>query len=61
MVEVQIFKKDIVEYIGNSCYIPSSGNCFIKCINYLTGNDFTEEFLTFIRMSLVKFKRNKFC
>ena len=28
------FKQDIVEYIGNNCYIPTSGNCFIKCINY---------------------------
>ena len=43
------FKQDIVEYIGNNCYIPTSGNCFIKCINYFTKKDFTEEFLTFIR------------
>ena len=28
------FKQDIVEFIGNNCYIPTSGNCFIKCINY---------------------------
>ena len=40
---------DIVEYIGNNCYIPTSGNCFMKCINYFTGKDYTEEFLTFIR------------
>ena len=43
------FKQDIVEYIGNNCYIPTSGNCFIKCINYFTKKDYTEEFLTFIR------------
>ena len=43
------FKQDIVEYIGNNCYIPTSGNCFIKCINYFTRKDYTEEFLTFIR------------
>ena len=24
------FKQDIVEYIGNNCYIPTSGKCFIK-------------------------------
>ena len=30
------FKHDFVEYIGNNCYIPTSGNCFIKCINYFT-------------------------
>ena len=43
------FKQDIVEYIGNNCYIPTSGNCFINCINYFTKKDYTEEFLTFIR------------
>ena len=43
------FKQDIVEYIGNSCYIPTSGNCFIKCINYFTKKDYTADFLTFIR------------
>ena len=43
------FKQDIVEYIGNNCYIPTSGNCFIKCINYFTKKDYTQEFLTFIR------------
>ena len=43
------FKQDIVEYIGNNCYIPTSGNCFIKCINYFTKKDYTEDFLTFIR------------
>ena len=43
------FKQDIVEYIGNNCYIPTSGNCFIKCINYFTKKEYTEEFLTFIR------------
>ena len=43
------FKQDIVEYIRNNCYIPTSGNCCIKCINYFTKKDYTEEFLTFIR------------
>ena len=43
------FKQDIIEYKGNNCYIPTSGNCFIKCINYFTEKDYTEEFLTFIR------------
>ena len=38
------FKQDIVEYIGNNCYIPTSGSCFIKCINYYTRKDYTEEF-----------------
>ena len=43
------FKQDIVEYIGINCYIPTSGNCFIKCIIYFTEKDYTEEFLPFIR------------
>ena len=43
------FKQDFVEYIGNNCYIPTSGNCFIKCINYFTKKGYTEELLTFIR------------
>ena len=43
------FKQDNVEYIGNNFYIPTSGNCFIKCNNYFTKKDYTEEFLTFIR------------
>ena len=43
------FKQDIVEYIGNNCYIPTSGICFIKCINYFTKKDYAQEFLTFIR------------
>ena len=43
------FKQDIVEHIDNNCYIPTSGNCFIKCINYFTEKVFTEEFLSFIR------------
>ena len=41
--------QEIVEYHGQNCYIPSSGMCFIKCLNYFTKKDYTEEFLTFIR------------
>ena len=38
-----------VEYHGQNCYIPTSGICFIKCNNYFTKEDYTEEFSTFIR------------
>ena len=38
------FKHDIVEYMGNNCYIPTSGNCFIKCSKCFTDRDYTEEF-----------------
>ena len=43
------FKQDIVEYIGKNCSIPTSGNCFIKCIKYLSGRDFLNKFSTLIR------------
>ena len=43
------YMQEIVEYQGQNCYIPTSGMCFIKCINYFTRKDYTEEFLTFIR------------
>ena len=43
------FKQDIVENVTNNRYIPTSGNCFIKCINYFTKKDYTEEILTFFR------------
>ena len=35
--------------MDNNCYIPTSGNFFYKCISYLTGKGYTDEFLTFIR------------
>ena len=25
------FEQDIVEDIGNNCYIPTTGNCFKEC------------------------------
>ena len=43
------FDKIIVEYRGNNCYIPTKGYCFVKCINYLTGQDYKEQYLEFIR------------
>ena len=43
------YMQEIVEYHGQNCYIPTSGMCFIKCINYFTKKEYTKEFLTFIR------------
>ena len=40
------FEQDFVEYIGNKSYIPTSGNCFKKGINHLTGKDYSKHFLT---------------
>ena len=39
----------IVEDHRKNCCIPTSGLCFIKCINYFTEKDYTEEVLLFIR------------
>ena len=43
------FDKKINEYQGNNCIIPTKGYCFIKCINYLTGQDYKQEYFDFIR------------
>ena len=43
------FDKIIIEYRGDNCFIPTKGYCFIKCINYLTGQDYKQQFLNFIR------------
>ena len=43
------YMKEIVEYRGQSCYTPTSGMCFFKCINCFTEKHFTEEFSKFIR------------
>ena len=43
------FDKIIVEYRGNNCFIPTKGFCFIKCINFLTGQDYKDQYLDFIR------------
>ena len=43
------FDKIILEYKGNNCYIPTKGYCFVKCINYLTGKDYKDKYLEFIR------------
>ena len=43
------FKHEIIEYRGNNCFIPTKGYCFVKCINFLTGNDYRKQYLDFIR------------
>ena len=43
------FDKIIVEYRGNNCFIPTKGYCFVECINFLTGQDYKEQYLDFIR------------
>ena len=43
------FKHEIIEYRGNNCYIPTKGYCFVKCINFLTGEDYKQQYFEFIR------------
>ena len=43
------FDNIIIEYRSNNCFIPTKGYCFVKCINYLTGQDYKQEYLDFIR------------
>ena len=43
------FKHEIIEYRGNNCFIPTKGYCFLKCVNFLTGDDYEEQYLDFIR------------
>ena len=33
------FKHEIIEYRGNKCFIPTKGYCFVKCVNFITGED----------------------
>ena len=43
------FKHEIFEYRGNNCFLPTKGYCFVKCINFITGQDFKQQYLNFIR------------
>ena len=47
-MDVVLIKK-IIEYRGNNCFIPTKGYCFVKCINFLSGQDYKEQYLDFIR------------
>ena len=43
------FKHEIIDYQGSICFIPTKGYRFVKCINIVTGEDYKEEYLDFIR------------
>ena len=43
------FKHEIIECRGNNCFIPIKGYCFVKCINFFTGEDYKQQYLKFIR------------
>ena len=44
------FKHEIIEYRGNNCFIPTKVYCFVKCINFFTGEDYKEQYLGFFRI-----------
>ena len=43
------FKHEIIDYGGNNCYIPTKGYCFVKCINFITGEYYKQKNLDFIK------------
>ena len=43
------FKHEIFEYRGNNCFIPTKGYCFVKCVNFITGEDYKQQYLDYIR------------
>ena len=48
------YMKEIVDYLGQYVYIPTSGMCFIKCIKYFTEKNYTEVFRDFIRNEIYR-------
>ena len=43
------FNKVNIEYRGNNCFIPTKGYCFVKCNNFLSGQDYQQQYLDFNR------------
>ena len=43
------FKHEIIEYRGSNCFIPTKGYWFVKCIKFVTGQDYKQQYLDFIR------------
>ena len=43
------FKHEIFENRGNKCFIPTKGYCFVKCVIFLIGEDYKQQYLDFIR------------
>ena len=43
------FKNEIFEYRGNNCFRTTKGYCCVKCVNFITGQDYVQQYLVFIR------------
>ena len=42
-------KHKIIEYRGKNCFTPTKGYCFVKCINFITGQNYKQQYLDFSR------------
>ena len=42
-----VFKREIIENRGNICSIPTRIYCFVKSINFITGQDYKQQHLDF--------------
>ena len=38
------FIHEIIEYRGKKYFIPTKGYCFVKCINFLRGQDYKQQY-----------------
>ena len=43
------FKHEFSKNQGNNCFVPTKGHCLVKCDNFLTGEDYKQQYLDFIR------------
>ena len=43
------FKRKIIDYRVNNCFIRTKGYCFVKCIKYSLGEDYKQQYLDFLR------------
>ena len=43
------FDHKIFEYRGNKCFLPTKDYCFVKCIIFLSGGDYKQQYLVFFR------------
>ena len=43
------FKQEFIAYRSKNCFIPTKGYCFVKCFSFITGEDYKQQYLDFIR------------
>ena len=50
------FKHGIIENRWNICFLPTKRYCFVKCVTFITGEDYKEQCLDFIRNEKIRSK-----